>query len=134
MEAIKVVARFADNRLMKGYTQDFFPNKSLFHIHPVDSPGSREGIEVLVKDLKALFFVRDFQGNPDYDERKAFDPKEQISGKKVEVTFLDGEVLVGTTLGYDPKRPGFFIHPLDPKSNNIRVFVSSLAVRSVRFL
>jgi len=134
MEAIKVVARFADNRLLKGYTQDFFPNKSLFHIHPVDSTRFKESIEISVKDLKALFFVRDFQGNPDYDERKAFDPKEQISGKKVEVTFLDGEVLVGTTLGYEPKRPGFFLHPPDPKSNNIRVFVVSSAVHNVRFL
>ncbi len=134
MEAIKVVARFADNRLIKGYTQDFFPNKSLFHIHPVDSAGAKEGIEILVKDLKALFFVRDFQGNPDYDESKEFSPKEQISGRKVEVAFLDGEVLVGTTLGYEPKRPGFFLHPLDPKSNNIRVFVVSQAVHNVRFL
>jgi hypothetical protein len=133
MEAIKVVARFADNRLMKGYTQDFFPNKSLFHIHPVDSTRFKESIEISVKDLKALFFVRDFQGNPDYEEKKAFDPKEQISGKKAEVTFLDGEVIVGTTLGYDPKRPGFFIHPLDTKSNNIRVFVVSSAVHNVRF-
>ncbi len=87
-----------------------------------------------MKDLKALFFVRDFQGNPDYDERKEFDPKGQISGRKVEVVFLDGEVLVGTTLGYEPKRSGFFLHPIDPKSNNIRVFVVCEAVHNVRFL
>jgi hypothetical protein len=52
----------------------------------------------------------------------------------MEVTFKDGEVLVGTTLGYDPSRPGFFIFPADPKSNNIRVFAVATAVKKVRFL
>ena len=38
---------------------------------------------------------------------------------------IDGEVLVGSTLGYDPKRQGFFIFPADPKSNNVRVYIVS---------
>jgi hypothetical protein len=52
----------------------------------------------------------------------------------VEITFTDGETLVGSTLGYDPKRPGFFIFPADPESNNARVFALSKAVRLVRYL
>jgi hypothetical protein len=52
----------------------------------------------------------------------------------VEVTFIDGEVLVGSTLGYDPKQQGFFIFPADPKSNNIRVYVVSSAAEKVRYL
>jgi hypothetical protein len=42
--------------------------------------------------------------------------------------FIDGEVLVGSTLGYDPKRQGFFIFPADPKSNKIREYVASSVV------
>jgi hypothetical protein len=43
-------------------------------------------------------------------------------------------VLVGSTVGYAPQRLGFFLFPVDPKSNNLRVFVISAAVRKVRFL
>jgi hypothetical protein len=60
---------------------------------------------------------------------------EASPGLKVEVTFVDGEVMVGSTLlGYDPKRLGNFITPADIQSNNIRVFVISSAVKSVRQL
>jgi hypothetical protein len=87
-----------------------------------------------VNDLKAIFMVRDFIGDPLYKERKKYIEGEKPSGRKVEVTFKDGEVLVGSTLGYDPKRQGFFILPADPKSNSIRVYVVSSAVQKVRYL
>lgn len=133
MEKVKVVLRFYDGKLIKGFTQDFFPNKERFHLIPVDNP-SGGAIEVYIKDLKAIFMVRDFIGHPLYEERKKYTEGEKPSGKKVEVTFIDGEVLVGSTLGYDPKRQGFFIFPADPESNNIRVYVVSSVVEKVRYL
>ena len=133
MEAIKVVARYIDGKTVKGLSQDFFPNKDRFHIYPADKT-SGEAVEVLLKGLKAVFFVRDFTGNYQYDERKEYIPGDKPSGRKIEVTFADGEVLVGTTLGYDPKRPGFFLFPADPQSNNIRVFAVTTAVKKVRYL
>lgn len=133
MEAIKVVARYIDGKTVKGLSQDFFPNKDRFHVYPADKP-SGEGVEILVIELKAVFFVRDFVGNYQYNERKEYTPEDKPSGRKIEVTFADGEVLVGTTLGYDPKRPGFFLFPADPRSNNIRVFAVTTAVKKVRYL
>ena len=132
-ERIKVVVRYANGRVLKGYTQDFFPNKDRFHIFPTDKPEA-QGVEVLVKDLKALFLVRDFAGDPQYVERKRYLKGERPSGQKLEVTFLDGELVVGATLGYDRNRPGFFILPADPKSNNVRIFVVASAVKNVRLL
>ncbi len=133
MEALRVVARYVDGRVAKGLTQDFFPNKDRFHIYPADKP-SAETTEILLKELKAVFFVRDFAGDSHYNERKEYIPEDKPSGRKIEVTFKDGEVLVGTTLGYDPNRTGFFLFPVDPKSNNVRVFAVTTAVRKVRFL
>ena len=133
MEPIKVVIRYADGKVAKGYTHDFFPNKTKFHLNIVESPQG-EGKEIQLSDLKAVFFVRDFGGDPLYDEEKLFKQGQPISGRKVEVTFSDGEVLVGTTMGYDPNRPGFFLFPADSKSNNLRVFVVSAAVIKVRQL
>jgi len=133
MEPIKVVVRYLNGKVIKGVTQDFFPNKDRFHLHPA-AKSSGEAMEVLVKDLKAIFFVQDFDGNAQYNERKSYGEEEKIQGRKVEVTFTDEEVLVGSTLGYDPKRPGFFIFPADPKSNNIRLFAVTSAVKKVRYL
>jgi hypothetical protein len=133
MERVKVVVRYSDGRLIKGSTQDFYPNKERFHLIPADDPPCR-AIEVSMNDLKAIFMVRDFTGDPLYKERKKYIEGEKPSGRKVEVTFKDGEVLVGSTLGYDPKRQGFFIFPADPKSNSIRVYVVSSAVEKVRYL
>jgi len=133
MEKIKVVVRYSDGRLIKGFTEDFFPNKERFHLTPANNP-SGGPTEVSIKGLKAIFVVRDFIGNRLYKERKKYMEGEKPSGKKVEVTFTDGEVLVGSTLGYDPKRQGFFIFPADSKSNNIRVYVVSSAAEKVRYL
>lgn len=133
MEPIKVVVRYADGRLVKGMTQDFFPNKDRFHLRP-DTTNPEEPAEILISDLKAVFFVKDFTGNHDYNERKEYSNGDKAQGRKVEVLFVDGEKLVGSTLGYDPNRLGFFLFPVDPESNNIRVFAVTAAVKSIRYI
>lgn len=133
MESLKVVARYINGKTIKGLSQDFFPNKDRFHVYSADKP-SGETVEVWIKELKAVFFVRDFVGNSQYDERKEYAQGDKPSGRKIEVAFRDGEVLVGTTLGYDPNRPGFFLFPADPMSNNIRVFAVTTAVEKVRYI
>jgi hypothetical protein len=134
MEPAKFIARFRDGRIKKGFSQDFFPNKPVFHIS--DGPRGTSGRpeELHVDELKAVFFVKDFSGNPDYEERKKFVEGDKPCGRKVEVAFEDGEVLEGTVLGYNPNQSGFFLFPADPKSNNTRVFVLRDAVKNFRYL
>ena len=134
MEPVKIVMRYADGKIVKGFTGDFAPNKAVFHVSTVESGVvSDKVIEISVKELKAIFFVKDFSGDPSYDESKQFSGT-QPPGRKVEVTFSDGEVMVGSTAGYDRNRPGFFIQPADSASNNLRVYAVSSAVKNVRFL
>jgi hypothetical protein len=133
MEPIKVVVRYADGRVVKGMTQDFFPNKDRFHLRS-DTTASEEPAEVLIRDLKAVFFVKDFDGKPGYNERKEYNNGDKAQGRKVEILFVDGEKLVGSTLGYDPNRLGFFLFPVDPESNNMRVFAVTAAVKNVRYI
>jgi small nuclear ribonucleoprotein (snRNP)-like protein len=133
MEPIKVVVRYVDGRVVKGTTQDFFPNKDRFHLLS-DTAVPEEPAEVLIRDLKAVFFVKDFGGNPGYNERKEYNNGDKAQGRKVEILFVDGEKLVGSTLGYDPNRLGFFLFPVDPESNNMRVFAVTAAVKSVRYI
>jgi hypothetical protein len=56
----KIVVRYNDGRLMKGITSDFMPNRDLFHLVPMDaSPGVRP-VDVPVRELKAVYFVKDY--------------------------------------------------------------------------
>jgi hypothetical protein len=130
----KIVARYADTRVLKGYVPDFSPDTLRFHLDPA-MPQESPPVRVEVRDLKAVFFVRDFAGDPRYNEHRAFDGAARPLGRKVEVTFQDGERLVGsTTAGYAPDRCGFFFTPADPRSNNLRVFAVTDAVKAVRYL
>ena len=134
MDLIKIVVRYTDGRVLRGYTHDFFPNKSLFHLKLIADGNKNKVIEVHIKELKAVFFVKDFFGNPSYNEEKDFEEGKNPHGRKIEVTFKDGEILSGSTVGYDPNRPGFFIFPVDPRSNNLKIFVISTSVTKVRYL
>jgi hypothetical protein len=131
----RVVARFLDGRTIKGTTADFLPTRATFHVIPGGQSGtSIQGVEVRIADLKAVFFVKDLTGDAAYNEGKAFAPAARAAGRKVQVEFTDGEMIVGTTQGYQPDRPGFFVVPVDPKSNNDRCFVVMAAVKDVKFL
>ena len=126
----KVIARFRDGHLVRGYTTDFHPAKP--HLHLSAEPHSRDTLVLQLSQLKALFFVRDFTGDQTRVDRQEFGSAPQ--GRKVAITFNDGETLLGSTLGYRGEGNGFFVHPADPRSNNLRVFVAPGATQQVRFL
>ena len=126
----KVVARFRDGHLVRGYTSDFHPSKPQLHLST--EPHSSDRLFLQISKLKALFFVRDFLGDQMRVDRHEFGAAPQ--GRKVAVTFHDGEILLGSTLGYKGEGQGFFMHPADARSNNLRVFVAPGATREVKFL
>ena len=125
----KIIIRYADGLICKGTTEDFFPNKDLFHMSDKDKGGHHE---IKIRDLKAVFFVKTFEGNPDYHER--LDIERVGLGKKIMVHFKDNEKMIGYTLGYSPTRTGFILFPADPDSNNEKVFVVIDATRDIYFL
>lgn len=126
----KVVARFRDGRLVRGYTADFHPSKPQLHLST--EPHSSDTMFLQLAQLKALFFVRDFAGDQMRVDRHQFGSAPQ--GRKVAVTFHDGEILLGSTLGYRGEGLGFFVHPADARSNNLRVFVAPGSTRDVKFI
>jgi hypothetical protein len=83
-----------------------------------------------VRDLKAVFFVRDLVGNPAHRDAQKFPPG-HVAGCHVEVRFRDGEVIVGTAESPVTDPLGFFLIPADPESNNLRVYVVAAATRAV---
>lgn len=127
----KIVVRYLNKELVKGDTSDFFPNKETFHVTSVNKFGKEKTIEVELKSLKAIFFVKDLEGNKDYRENKLALSENKL-GKHVAVTFKDGEMLRGSSLGVSLKLQGFFLFPSDKNSNNRRIYVVSSSVKEVK--
>jgi len=132
----RVVVRYLDGRIERGYTADFQPHKEVFHL-VVKGETEDKSIAVKIANLKAVFFVKELHGldksrpvvKRSFEELK----DEKLIGKKVKVEFVDGEVLQGLTLGYSPQRRGFFFTPIDPESNNERIFAVLSAVKDITF-
>lgn len=125
----KVVARFRDGRVLKGTGLDIDPGRPNFHLQQAE--GGR--ISVALVELKALFFVKSLEGNPEHNESDRLEPGDVRSRglTRVRVVFEDGEVIAGMTIRYPPNRPFWFLLPVDAKSNNIRMLVNSSAVKSI---
>ena len=126
----KVILHFSDGKFIKkGETNDFSPSREFFHFKDKESG---ENSVVYVSPLKAIFFVKSFEGNKDYKER--MDIERKGLGKKIQVQFKDGETIIGYTTGYNPGRPAFFLFPCDPHSNNDRIFVLNESTSNIKFL
>ncbi len=126
-----VVARFVDGRVVKGTTHDFAPHKPIFHLTVWDDPTAK-ALVVPVGALKALFFVRTYEGDPKHVEELDL-ANAKGHGRKIRLTFADGEILCGLTTGYSKDKPGFFVVPVDPNSNNSRVYAVSSSVKKVEW-
>ena len=129
---VKVVARYCDGRIVKGTTLNFDPKRASFLLEGADSTAGAEPLEVRFDDLKAVFFVRDLIGDSQYNEQKSFE--KPPTGRRLAVTFADGEQLIGASLTYDPAREGFFLFPADTRSNNERIYVVRRSVAKVERL
>jgi hypothetical protein len=134
VKSTKIVVRYTDGRVKKGYTQNFFPSKPIFHLSKNLNKESGEVERIRLGDLKGIFFVKSFAGDPDYEEEKALVGQVRPIGRNVEVTFLDGEVIGGSALSYNPTDFGFFLFPPDPKNNNSKIFVVNKAVKDCKYV
>ena len=128
----KVVVAYLDGRRLKGYVYNFSALKDSFHLFPQENPLQERGQDVAMNHLKAIFFVKDFIGNREYRENPL--AESAMHGRKIEVTFTDGEKIFGKTEGYNPQKLGFFMFPADPESNNLRIFVVNKNASQVRFV
>ena len=125
----QIIVRFTDGKILKGTTADLFPNKTVFHLKDKDSGST---LEIDIFYLKAIYFVKSFEGNSGYQEK---DDIERVGlGKKIKVHFKDGETLIGYTQGYSPNRDIFIVFPADPDSNNEKAFVVTKATSKVSFM
>jgi hypothetical protein len=130
----KVVIQFG-NRLIKGYLESPAWNtiEELLSNAPRKAPESfRIRLletdvveEFLTADIKAIFYVNNFEGNSDHKELNFHSRAPIVHGIWMRFQFRDGEVMEGIV--YNSIRylvePGFFVLPTAPDSNNRLVYV-----------
>ncbi len=126
----KVVAHFINHDFVKGTSSDVDPKRPTCHVQTAD----RGVVEVDLAQLKALFFVRDFNGRPEYEEAHQPQPGDgRLRGSRlIELVFADGEKLGCLVNSYPPRGQFFYVMPMDHRSNNLRVLVNRDAVVSLR--
>jgi len=129
----QIVVRFKDGRLLKGYTLDFTAVKDMFHLVSEQDQDRGKVYEIWMNDLKAVFFVKQLDGDKDYSERKKFQEVEnkKMQGLKIKIVFEDGEIIRGVSFVYNKNKKGFFVIPVDPKSNNDRIYIIRDATKNV---
>jgi len=144
-ENLKVVAHMRDGKLIKGYLNSL-PSVELRLLkqQPVTIPekvrvaedGSGASIELATDALKALFFVKSFEGRTNYKEVKFFNVTPEYEGLWVQVRYYDNEVTEGLVHnGIETfNGSGFLLKPPDPLSNNEIAYVLKRSLVEMRVL
>lgn len=138
----RVVARLKDGKVIKGFVDPWtnFEGGSApdaddqtgslpceFELrHDVSTPG----IKIQRDSLKALFVVKTFEGNKDYNEVKFFERNPPIKGLWVRVKFYDTEALEGIVTNSIKflVEPTFLLRPPDIHSNNEQICIVKSAL------
>lgn len=129
----KVVIHRLDKGLVKGYV-DPLAYLGTKGVELLDTAGRL--VRIPLEDIKGIYFVRDFEGNPQQPERKVFHSRPRLSGLWIRMTFKDNEVqegLISKNL-LDLDSLGFLVTPPDLYSNNLRIFIPRSALTKLEVL
>ncbi len=143
---MKVVAHLRDGTLLKGYT-DAIPETEIGQLLregpfplpkqiAIKTTNARKTVNVALDSLKALFFVKSFDGRTEYQEIKFFDSHPPVEGLWVRLRYYDGEASEGVVHNslHFLNSSGFFLKPPDPHSNNEYIYVLKSSLTDFRVL
>jgi hypothetical protein len=141
----KVVIQFG-TRTIKGYLESPAWNtiEELLSGAPLSTPEilhvrlfeSNSVEEISIKEVKAIFYVHNFDGDSNHKEMSFYGKSPIVHGIWMRVQFLDGEVIEGIV--HNSIRylldPGFFLVPTHPGSNNKLIYISKSQLADHRVL
>ncbi|MFB3920851.1 MAG: hypothetical protein ACE145_03970 [Terriglobia bacterium] len=134
----KAIIRFSSGRVLRTYIsaeEESFLYQSAPATFAARTPDGNR-VEVKSSEVKAIFFVKSFEGAADYSEFKVFTAQPNGRGVWVRIHFHDGEIMEGVA----PNRidtyvkPVFSMTPPDPASNNQTVLVSKQSLQEMQIL
>jgi hypothetical protein len=125
----EVLLAFLHGRFLKGYTRSFHPAVTVLDIFPSLRAPERQAQKVPLSLLRTILFVHHYGA---LDPTMVV-PRAGAVPRRIEVTFKDNYVMVGTTPDYQEGTTGFIMR--SPQlGDSMSVFAVSSAVREVRFL
>jgi len=132
----KVVVKYKDGNIIKGWVEEFKPQRESFILYPLVEYSNQNKLLINFDMLKAVFFVKDFTGDKNYHKVRTFsmDFNTTPAQRKLIVDFKDEERLYGTCLAYRRFKKGFFVFPVDPKDNSERIFIIHSATKKIRLM
>jgi len=134
----KVVVHFADGRTIWGFIPESTGRSegtlTAEAMEVTDTDG--KCLKIQPADVKAIFLVRSFEGDPNYAEYKSFIDRSTGNGVWLRVHFQDGEILegVGPNTLATFLDSMFYLTPPDPRSNNHAVLVSKSSLSQMQVL
>lgn len=129
----KVYLRRLDSSYVEGYVS---PHS---YLRP-------EGVEILTRSaqveqipyhqIRAVYFVRDFEGPPDDSEKRTFGSRPKTDGLWLRLTFRDGEVYEGVMPNdlLQMTEHGVAFAPPDSGGMTQRIFVPRKALQNVQVM
>jgi hypothetical protein len=123
-----IVARHLDGRKIKGQTTDFHPARDFFR---VKNASGHPPLEVATDGLKAVFFVRSLEGNPDRSDHCEFPRMPGQVRPKIWLEFKDGERMAAWPVSTPLGKSGFYVIPTDPTSNVEKAYVFRSSVNRI---
>lgn len=128
----KVVVRTCDGKVYPGFSRKEDVGDDKVKII------TRDGKEKFfaTDELKGLFFVKDFKGDPEYDPVKFLNRNSVKASVWVHVEFEDGEVIEGMVRDHMSLlfSSGFYLWPSDEDNNNGLIYIVKKAIRDFEIL
>ena len=112
----RVVVHTVEGQVLRGVLRD--ADLVAAAVPLLEASGETTG--VAAERVKAIFFMLDPGQAPP-----------SCLGTKVRVTFGDGRQIAGMSPDYSPSAPGFFVVPVDTRTNTARIWVYRAAARQI---
>jgi hypothetical protein len=128
----KVVVRTREGKVYAGFSRKEDVGSETIKI--LDQKGEEKSFSL--DELKGLFFVKDFKGDPEYDPVKFLNTNSVKASIWVHVEFEDGEVIEGMVRDHMSllNSPGFYLWPSDEDTNNGLIYVVKEAIKDFEIL
>lgn len=128
----KAVVRLLDGKVHRGFCRQEDVKEDSVRIILQD--GKEETFSL--SEIKGVFFVKDFKGNPEYEPVKFLDKHSGRASALVRIEFLDDEVLEGLVRDHTGllQSSGFYLWPSDENTNNGLIYIVKKAVKKFEIL
>ena len=145
MEERKVVVKLRSGEVVKGYlivsgadAADPFHDSNQNHTGAltVRLLNSNASVQIALVDVKAMFFVRSFRGDPKRKDLRFYSNGPAVGTIWAEIRFTDNEVIEATIENsiQHLMGEGLLVHPSDGESNNVLIYVNKSAIATYRVL